>query len=182
MARERGFLNMGKIVFVLGGARSGKSSFALKLAAECGKSRVAFVATSQALDTDMAGRIDLHKKTRPAHWRTFEEPLRVCKIIESIGGKFDCIIIDCMTLLVSNLYLKKVRDTRINHEAKRIVASLKKTRANSVIVSNEVGLGVVPPSKMGRDFRDIAGNVNKIIASKADSVYFMVSGLPLKVK
>jgi len=168
---------MAKIALILGGVRSGKSRLAIKMAKEKGR-KVAFVATSQALDKEMEGRIMLHKKARPLGWKTFEEPGDVDILLKNIGAKFDVIIIDCLTLLISNLLLKGLREIDIERKIKKIIRS----GANLIIVSNEVGLGIVPDNKMARAFRDISGKMNQVVAKKASEVFFMASGLPLQIK
>jgi len=172
---------MAKITFIIGGAKSGKSSFALLLAKKH-KGKVAFIATAQALDKEMEHRIGLHKKSRPAHWQTFEEPLDITKIIKDIGSGFKCIILDCITLLVSNLLLAGYNQKAIEKEISQLLAALKKKECDILLISNEVGLGIVPANTLGRDFRDIAGKINQIIAGEATEVIFMVSGLPWRIK
>lgn len=172
---------MGKIVFIVGGARSGKSSFAVKLAKET-KGRVAFIATCQAKDAEMAKRIELHKKNRPKEWVTYEEPYGVSGLLNKISVKCNVILIDCLTLFVSNLMLRESTDRKIIKEAKDILSALKKKTSRAIIVSNEVGLGIVPQNKLGREFRDLAGRVNQIFATGADEVFFMASGIPWKIK
>lgn len=171
---------MGKITFILGGARSGKSSQALKLAKEY--KRIAFIATCEAKDVEMTERIAAHKSSRPRHWKTYEEPLNIEPVIRKIGSQFDAIIIDCLTLLVSNLMHEGYKQKDIEKYITKACASLKKIKANSIIVSNEVGLGIVPENKLGRDFRDIAGKANQIIAKNANKVFFMVSGIEWRIK
>ncbi len=172
---------MGKITFILGGARSGKSTYALILAKKR-EQKVAFIATCQALDNEMKQRIKLHKNSRPSDWQTFEEPYDILKVLKKIDTKFDCIIIDCLTLLVSNFILSKHKKNSILSKITEIFDYLKKTKGRSIIVSNEVGLGIVPANILARNFRDIAGSVNQIVAKRADEVFFMVSAIPLKVK
>lgn len=173
---------MNKIIFILGGARSGKSTFAVKLAKESGKKKIAFIATGQALDEEMKKRIMLHKKVRPVNFKTFEEPRDIEGLLRKITGKFDLIIIDCLTLFVSNLLLKKYKEEEIYKKMGGILALLNKMNAKTIIISNEVGLGIVPGSKLGRDFRDIAGKVNQLTAQKVNNVFFMVSGIPWRIK
>jgi len=168
-----------KIIFILGGARSGKSTYALSLAKKYRK--VAFVATCQPLDKEMQERIRLHKKVRPGHWKTFEEPKDIEVLSGKIGNEFDCIIIDCLTLLVSNLILDGYKDGGILKKIDAMLVNFRKKKAKVVMVSNEVGLGLVPANKLGRAFRDVAGKVNQIIAKEADEVFFVVSGIPLKL-
>lgn len=169
---------MGKITFILGGARSGKSSLALNIA----KGRVAFVATCQPLDKEMKERIGLHKKSRPSHWKTFENPDDMPKLLRGAGKSFDFIIIDCLTLFVSGLLLKGKSQACIEKKIRDILKILRKIRAKSLVISNEVGLGIVPGNKLSRDFRDIAGRVNQITAQNSDEVIFMLSGIPVKMK
>lgn len=171
---------MQKITFVLGGARSGKSSYALALA-ESYKD-VAFIATCQALDEEMKQRVALHKHTRPSHWQTFEEDRDVARVVNGFCDKFDCIVIDCLTLLTSNLMLANCDQALVEKKIEEMMKALRKTRSRSILVANEVGLGIVPDNKLARDFRDVAGRVNQLTAKEADSVVFMVSGLPMKVK
>lgn len=171
---------MNKITFILGGARSGKSSYALELAKK--HKNVAFIATCQALDEEMKKRIKLHQNSRPRHWRTFEESQDVVSILKKMHNKFDCIIIDCLTLLVSNLLLDSEDIKSIESKIEKILTDLKNKNAHVLIVSNEVGLGVVPANKLGRDFRDIAGKINQVVAGKADEVFFIASGIPLELK
>jgi len=171
---------MAKIILILGGARSGKSNYALSLAKN--QKKVAFIATCQGLDKEMRGRILRHQKSRPKSWKTFEEPKELANLLVKMGNVFDCIVIDCLTLLVSNLILSGHKEGGIFKKIKALLAELKKKKAKVIIVSNEVGLGIVPASKLGRNFRDIAGRVNQIAAKEADEVYFTISGIPIKVK
>lgn len=168
---------MSKIALILGGVRSGKSQLAIKMAKEKGK-KVAFVATCRPLDNEMKKRIELHKNARPKNWKTFEEPEDVGLLLEKIGNNFDVIIIDCLTLLVSNLLLKGLKEKDIEQKIRKIMNA----KTNLIIVSNEVGLGIVPDNKLARDFRDIAGKMNQVMAKKASKVFFMASGIPLEIK
>lgn len=172
---------MGKITFILGGARSGKSSQALRLAKKIG-GKTAFIATCEPLDAEMKKRIRAHKESRPGSWKTFEAPDLELALLKNICAKFNLVIIDCLTLLVSNLMLSKLKPKSIEQRIKSALRILKGSSAECIIVSNEVGLGIVPDNKLGRSFRDIAGRINQITANKADTVLFMVSGIPLKVK
>lgn len=172
---------MGKIIFILGGARSGKSTHAIELAKK-DKVRVAFIATCQVLDKEMALRIKFHKKTRPGNWQTFEEPYNVSGLLNKITTKFEVILLDCLTLFVSNLLLKGLKEDAITKEVNNILFFLNKSKAKTIIVSNEVGLGIVPNTKLGRGFRDIAGRINQAIARKSNEVFFMISGIPWRIK
>lgn len=171
---------MGKIILILGGARSGKSTHAVILAKK--HKKTAFIATCQPLDKEMRERILLHKEARPKSWKTFEEPKDIEGLLRKIGNEFDCVIIDCLTLLVSNLILAGHKEEDILKKIKAIAANLRKKKAKIIIVSNEVGLGIVPANRLGRGFRDITGRVNQIAAKIADEVLFIVSGVPLKIK
>ena len=172
---------MGKITFILGGARSGKSSYAAKLAGRKPK-KVAFIATSTASDKEMKRRIAIHQKERPVSWKTFEEALNITPLIKNIGNRFNIIIIDCLTLLVSNMMFNGFSQTRIEKEIGLMLETLAGIRAESIIVSNEVGLGIIPKNKVARAFRDIAGRVNQIAAKKSNNLCFMVSGIPWRIK
>ncbi len=172
---------MGKIIFVLGGARSGKSAFALKTAKNSG-ARAAFIATSEPRDEEMRKRIEMHRKSRPAAWKTFETAEEVSPVLRKIKGQFGVIIVDCATLLVSNLLLNGFSETQICGEFKKISRIAKQAAGAVIIISNEVGLGIVPYNALAREFRDIAGRVNQIIAREADEVFFIAAGIPLKVK
>ena len=169
-----------KITLILGGARSRKSTYALKLAKRYKK--VAFIATCQGLDKEMRERIRLHKEARPKDWETFEEPKDLAKLSAKINSGFDCILIDCLTLLVSNLILSGNKKKLIFKKIEELLLVLNKGKARIILVSNEVGLGLVPAKKLGREFRDIAGKVNQLVAEKSGEVFFMVSGLALKIK
>lgn len=172
---------MSRITFVIGGARSGKSTFAKQLAKNQGN-RVVYIATSEVLDSEMAHRIKLHKQSRPRSWQTIEEPIQIVKVIRLLDKGIEVILIDCLTLLVSNMFLGGMSEKKIVDEIARICCYLKKSKASTIIVSNEVGLGIVPDNKLARDFRDIAGRVNQLVAKQADEVYMMCAGLSVRLK
>ena len=169
-----------KISFVVGGARSGKSTYAAQLAAK--HTKVAFIATAQALDEEMKERIRLHRSARPKTWKTFEEAKDLTALLKKIPGRFSCYLIDCLTLLISNLILSGEMEDEIIKRINEILIILRKRDAHVIMVSNEVGLGIVPDNALGRNFRDIAGKINQIVAKEANEVFFMVSGIPLKLK
>ncbi|MEW6101827.1 MAG: bifunctional adenosylcobinamide kinase/adenosylcobinamide-phosphate guanylyltransferase [Candidatus Omnitrophota bacterium] len=170
---------MGKITFIFGGARSGKSSFSVKIAKA---RRVAFIATCEPRDCEMKKRITSHQNSRPSFWKTFEEPLNVAALIRKISGEYDLILIDCITLLLCNLLLKRFSEEKIEKEILGIISALKKGKVDSVLISNEVGMGIVPRNKLSREFRDIQGRANQIIAKESSKVYFMLAGIPLRIK
>jgi len=180
---------MGKrLTLILGGARSGKSSHAQKLAAERGRA-VLYVATAEAGDDEMAARIAAHRAERPAHWRTLEAPRSVAAAIRSGAGDCEVIVIDCLTLLAGNIIgplpepvTIESAEFALNAEVDGLIAAYRDSVAEWIVVSNEVGLGLVPPYPLGRVYRDALGRANQQLASVADAVLFMVAGLPLKVK
>lgn len=179
-----------ELILILGGARSGKSTHAEKLAAAYDK--VAFVATAQAFDEDMAARIAAHRAGRPAHWTTLEAPYQVGGAIaqaEADGGLWDVIVVDCLTLLASNVLLAQPDpadvpgvEAALRAEIDGLLAAYQASDAAWIIVSNEVGLSIVPDNALARVYRDVLGRANQQIAAQADTVLFMVAGLPMRVK
>jgi adenosylcobinamide kinase/adenosylcobinamide-phosphate guanylyltransferase len=171
------------LIFITGGARSGKSTLAVQLAKKI-NGKIAFIATAQAGDDEMERRIFLHKKERPDGWSTIEEPANVASAIDSAYGH-DAVIIDCITLLISNLICNcdNLSETEwILDEIKKLVESAKQFDGSVIIISNEVGMGIVPENKLAREFRDLAGKANQMIASSADKVYVCFSGIPMLIK
>jgi adenosylcobinamide kinase / adenosylcobinamide-phosphate guanylyltransferase len=166
------------LILVGGGARSGKSRHALTLARERG-SNLAFVATAQALDAEMEERIARHRAERDRSFTTFEEPLAVAGLLERIGGSFDAILVDCLTLWVSNHLLAGRDPEALSAD---LVEAAAGAPAAVILVTNETGCGIVPENALARRFRDAAGNVNQAAATRAIEVYWMVFGVPLRVK
>lgn len=171
---------MGKndFTFIIGGARSGKSSFAQDLAKKCGK-KVAFIATCEAKDAEMRRRIALHKKARPKSWKVIEEPLELSGALKRLGNKFDTVIIDCLGLLVSNLLSSGLKETKI---IKKVSWAVAQAQVATIVVSNEVGMGLVSSNPLARKFCDTLGFINQRLAKKADTVYFMHAGIPRRLK
>lgn len=173
-----------ELILILGGARSGKSSFAERLAGEA--SRVLYVATAEALDDDMERRIATHRQQRPADWTTLEEPVELDSALPTALVGFDVCLLDCLTLWVSNLLLRMEGEPdpeqQILGAAGRLLEAYERSEATWIVVSNEVGLGVVPSSRLGSVYRDALGRVNQLVAAKADRVYFMAAGLALEMK
>lgn len=169
----------GRITFLIGGARSGKSSFALARASEhAGKK--AFIATAQAFDAEMEERIAIHKAERTRDWDTVEEPFGIAEAIKKISDKYEVIVIDCLTLWLSNLLLA---EKDMEKEIDAFVISIMTHKASQVyIVSNEVGMGIVPENNLARRFRDLAGHLNQKLAHIADEVYLVTAGIPLRIK
>ena len=179
----------GPLVLVLGGARAGKSRWAEAAArahAAAGD-RIVVVATAEAFDDDMAARIARHRAERPAHWETREAPRDLARAVEDLGPG-TTVLIDCLTLWTSNLLLAapEPTDPRLEHDADAAAAALvalhARTGARWIVVSNEVGLGVVPATALGGRYRDALGRVNARVAAAADQVVLLVAGLPLVLK
>ena len=180
------------VILVIGGARSGKSSFAQQLALEA-HGPVLFVATAEAGDEEMRRRIEEHRKQRPASWRTLEAATDIGRQIQKVAGDAETVLIDCITLLVNNVLLKsggyngdKVDATRVEAEVlaeiNQLIQCIDQVPAGFIMVTNEVGLGLVPANEMGRTYRDLLGRANQMLAGRADRVYLMVAGLPLLIK
>jgi adenosylcobinamide kinase/adenosylcobinamide-phosphate guanylyltransferase len=166
-------------VLVLGGARSGKSSFAERLAAESGEP-VLYVATATASDEEMAERIRLHKARRPPSWRTLEAPTHLATAVADEVRDARTVIVEDLTLLLSNLILQD--SASAEQQAIADVEALLRLPAQVIVVSNEVGMGLVPPYPLGRQFRDALGRLNQCAAALVNDVYLMVAGLPLRLK
>ena len=188
-----------ELILVLGGARSGKSSYAEKLAAGMGE-QVLYLATAQAGDEEMRSRIEKHQASRPSSWRTVEAPIEVGPALRAAleAEPADVVLVDCLTLLVTNCVLQglpnppgdddldNVDETaargRITAELDQLLDAFRARETPWIVVGNELGLGLVPPYHLGRIFRDLQGWANQRVAAAADRVYFMVAGLPLDLK
>jgi adenosylcobinamide kinase / adenosylcobinamide-phosphate guanylyltransferase len=185
---------MGKIIFITGGARSGKSRFAEQLLK--GEDNVLYVATGIAFDDEMKDRIAKHRSLRNGNWKTLEAYRDFDKILPAEIRDRSYILIDCITIMVSNIMLLDkdidwdniATDTansienEVTIEIKKLLKAAEDFSGKTLIVSNELGMGVVPPSPLGRYYRDIAGRMNQLIADVAETVYFVVSGIPVKIK
>ena len=178
---------MGKLTLILGGARSGKSSYALKLAEAYDD--VLFVATAQAYDDEMRQRIERHKAERPFHWQSLEAPTQIGEAILQTKLKPELVLVDCLTLLASNIVLQLGDDvdvvaaeTAVLAEVESLIQTHQQIGADTIVISNEVGLGIVPAYSLGRTYHDTLGRANQYLAAQADEVLFMVAGLPTKVK
>lgn len=170
-----------RIYFITGGARSGKSAFAEKLSSEM-TGRRAYLATAQALDTEMAARIEKHRQDRGVQWDTYEEPLAVAELLEKLGGKYDIVLLDCLTLWLSNRMAHADGDAAVISHSDELARAIKDFDGYCIVVSNEVGLGIVPDNPLARKFRDFAGMLNQKVARIADEVYFVASGISMKIK
>jgi len=174
----------GKLVFVTGGARSGKSSFAESKAAELGD-QVNYIATCIPMDDEMKERVLLHQDRRPAHWQTIEEAYDPAGIIQSTDEPGKIFLIDCLTLLLANWMLRTDTSTSETHwdqDFRNLAEVASNARAHVVIVSNEIGWGIVPEEPFTRLYRDVLGRANQIISAYADEVYLTIAGIPLEIK
>ncbi len=170
-----------RVTLVLGGVRSGKSRFALEIASSAPS--VTFIATAGASDDEMHRKIERHQSERPAHWRTREEPLQLPEALSSEQDASETTIVDCLTLFAANL-MEAYGDDRsaMNAAIDALCSALSTINRRIVLVSNEVGSGIVPAYAAGRQFRDLLGEMNQRVAAVADDVVLMVAGLPLPIK
>ena len=177
------------MIFVFGGVRSGKSRFALEEVKKMGNIQVLFVATADAGDDEMRRRIMKHKQERPTEWYTLEAATLVGDAIKTFPEQVNAVIIDCITVLLGNvlsefeeLFQDEEIGKRVNEEVQGILSAYKQGESSYIIVSNEVGMGVVPAFPLGRVYRDWLGITNQKLAAAADEVYFMLAGIPMKIK
>ncbi|NKB82494.1 MAG: bifunctional adenosylcobinamide kinase/adenosylcobinamide-phosphate guanylyltransferase [Nitrospirales bacterium] len=173
-------MQLTKLIFVLGGASSGKSAYALNLC-EASTPR-AFLATGEPLDAEMSRRIHAHQKARGKTWETIEIPLHVADWFEQEGHRYAAVLLDCLTLWLSNLQRDGVRTRQVLTRTKALLRAVRWVSGRVVIVSNELGLGLVPGDLVSRQFRTVAGQMNQLVAAAADEVHLVVSGLPLRLK
>jgi adenosylcobinamide kinase/adenosylcobinamide-phosphate guanylyltransferase len=178
-AKVRESIAMTRHVLVLGGARSGKTAFAEQLAIRSG-TRPAYLATAEALDAEMRDRVESHRAGRAARFTTIEEPLALPAALVRASASHDVILVDCLTLWITNLL---VANDDVATAVSELGATLVQLKASKVIlVSNEVGLGIVPDNAMARTFRDLAGAAHQRLAEICDDVHFIVAGLPMTLK
>lgn len=183
-----------RIVLVTGGARSGKSKFAEELALK--RSRVLYVATAIAFDDEMCARIRIHQTRRPSEWGTLEAYKDLDRQLEALKDSFDCILLDCLTVMTTNLIFddptfdidaitegqKDKLQSAILKQVEKLCTWLKQNHKTGILVTNEVGMGIVPENRLARYFRDVAGRVNQLAAAEADEAWLVCCGLPLKLK
>ena len=167
------------LTFLVGGARSGKSSLAVRLAVESGRA-VVFVATSEARDEEMAARIEVHRGERPPEWSTVEAPLDLADALAAAPDA--CVVLDCLTLWTSNALEAGWSDEAVAEAAEQVAGLAAARKATTVVVSNEVGLGVVPDTPLGRRYRDVHGRVNAIVAAAAERACLVVAGRALELR
>jgi len=170
-----------KIIFITGAARSGKSQFALGIAQDFPGPK-AYLATAQALDEEMTERIRRHIWARGPHWRTLEEPLRITEVIQEHGDRFGLILLDCLTLWLSNALMAGWNEETVMVETDRFLQAARRVSGNLILVGNEVGWGIVSENALARAFRDISGRIQQKVAKEADEVYLIVCGIPQKIK
>jgi adenosylcobinamide kinase / adenosylcobinamide-phosphate guanylyltransferase len=171
----------GSVTLVLGGARSGKSRYAQQLAGE--SRRVVFVATATISDEEMRVKIERHRADRPRDWTTVEEPLDLPRVLREREAESDLIMVDCLTLYAANLLdAEGENDGAIDRRIEALCETLQRTQCAIVLVSNEVGSGIVPEYPLGRRYRDLLGELNQRVAAIADDAVLMVAGLPLALK
>lgn len=173
---------MGSFTFVTGGCRSGKSSHAQKLAESLASDNRLYVATLQPMDTEMERRVTDHQAQRDDSWYTIEEPYDIVRVIEEEQDRAEVILVDCITLWVTNLFMAEQGEEEILGFVDEFAEAAAASKVPVVTVSNEVGMGIVPDNTLSRQFRDIQGAANQRLAARAHKVVFTVSGIPMTVK
>jgi adenosylcobinamide kinase / adenosylcobinamide-phosphate guanylyltransferase len=174
--------SMNHVTLILGGARSGKSRFALEEGSKHGRSKI-YIATARPLDPEMTRRIEQHRWERPPDWTTIEEPERLSDTLRAVEGRADVAVIDCLTLWLSNLLIKTKGDEPfIRDEIERFIKVAGRVNLRVIAVSNEVGLGIVPADPLSRHFRDLAGWLHQRLARSAHRVYWMTAGIAVTIK
>lgn len=172
---------MSRVIFITGGARSGKSRLAEELAERFG-SPLAYIATGEAGDAEMRERIERHRSRRGPAWQTIEEPYALDGAIKRNDAFFKVMLVDCITLWLTNLLLKSNNTQKVIDDVRGLSALFPLLQTPLILVSSEVGMGIVPENALARAFRDLAGETNQLLAGAADEVYVTFSGLPLKLK
>lgn len=177
---------MARTIFITGGARSGKSRFAEELAQKFG-APLNYLATAQALDGEMDERVRRHQERRGAAWKTIEEPLHLTQALACCDFTCKAVLVDCLTLWLSNLIicyedLGQDAEERIMDDVHRLMMTVREITPPVILVSNEVGMGIVPDNRLARLFRDIAGQTNQLLAAAADEAWLVASGIPLRLK
>jgi len=173
---------MNPIRFILGGCRSGKSKHALTYANNHWQPPKCFIATCEPLDPEMQSRITHHQNERGPDWHTIECPINICETIQHESHQFNGILLDCITLWINNLMCQDMDEASVKRQIAQLCHALKKIKCPIIIVSNEVGLGIVPDNAMARLYRDLTGFANQQIAAISNQVDYMVAGIPMEVK
>lgn len=177
---------MPRTIYITGGTRSGKSRLAEQLTLEFG-APLCYLATAQPLDNEMDERIKRHQRRRGTVWQTIEEPLHLTQTLACCDGSYNAVLVDCLTLWLTNTFLLyedlgELAEERVMEDVHRLAATLRGMTTPVILVSNEVGMGIVPEHQLGRIFRDIAGQANQIMAAAASEAWLVVSGIPLRLK
>jgi len=171
-----------KTTFIIGGCRSGKSRYALELTEKISGSKRIFIATCMPLDDEMKERINRHKKERDKSWTTIEAPVELSVAINENSREGDVILVDCLTLWINNLLMETEDPDIIHQRIHELILAIKEAKCPIILVSNEVGTGIVPENKLARQFRDLAGFTNQKVAECVESVIWMVAGIPVIIK
>lgn len=172
---------MARVIFITGGARSGKSRLAERIAGGFG-APLGYIATGAAGDGEMAERIARHRRRRGDAWTTIEEPMELAGALRGNDGRFGAVLVDCVTLWLTNLLLAYDDPARCLERVRELTSVFPLLMTPVILVSNEVGMGIVPENRLARQFRDLAGEANELIAAAADEVHVTFSGLPLRLK
>lgn len=173
---------MKESVFVIGGCRSGKSRYAVKLAEGFAGDRKIYIATACPGDDEMKQRIKQHQKERSKSWTTIEVPVLLPEAIDENSRKSDLILVDCLTLWISNIFLQTNDMDKTSKHIERLIQSLANVKCPVILVSNEVGTGIVPENRLARIYRDLTGFANQRVAACSDKVIWMAAGIPVKIK
>jgi adenosylcobinamide kinase / adenosylcobinamide-phosphate guanylyltransferase len=173
---------MKKNVFVIGGCRSGKSYQALKMAESLARDKLVFIATCTPYDDEMKHRIARHQQERSRRWHTVEAPLHLPEAIAEAGGEAGVLLVDCLTLWINNLLMENYDTNQILDQVQSLALAVEAAACPVILVSNEVGTGIVPENKLARLYRDLVGTANQAVAESADQVVWMVAGIPVRIK
>ena len=173
---------MNKSVFVLGGCRSGKSSYALETAEKYSADHKVFIATCLPRDDEMKLRVTRHQQERSRHWHTVEAPIHVPEAIVAAGGEGGILLVDCLTLWISNLLMENHDSDQIPNQVQSLIRAVASTACPVILVSSEVGTGIVPENELARQYRDLVGSTNQTVAECVDQVVWVVAGIPVTIK
>lgn len=173
---------MNEIIFIIGGCRSGKSKHALQIAEDMPGGRKFYIATCVPQDDEMKQRVAKHQRERSQAWVTIEEPLGLPQALSQNSSKADVLLVDCLTLWLSNLLTETNNEAKLEEKTFQLIEALKKATCPIILVSNEVGTGIVPENKLARQYRDITGQINQAVAHCANKVVWMVAGIPVTIK
>jgi adenosylcobinamide kinase/adenosylcobinamide-phosphate guanylyltransferase len=169
-------------VFVLGGCRSGKSGYALNRALDISETNNVFIATCIPHDDEMKLRVTKHQQERSSHWQTVEAPIHLPEAIDRINGEAGLILVDCLTLWINNLLMENENSEFVLNQVQSLTRSVKSAVCPVILVSNEVGAGIVPENKLARLYRDLVGSTNQAVADGVDQVVWVVAGIPVTIK